>query len=94
VRDGRWKLKAECVSQLSVTVTNICNKQFIKRKELLWLTVLEAPVHNLADGFLGQKSLKAVDNGESAQCSKAASLIARKRKRARVLQFPHIYIPQ
>jgi hypothetical protein len=35
-----------CVSQLSITVTNACDNQLIKRKDLFWLIVLEVFVHD------------------------------------------------
>jgi hypothetical protein len=35
-----------CVNQLSITSTNNQVNQFLKRKSLYWLTVLEVPVHD------------------------------------------------
>jgi hypothetical protein len=39
-------LLPRCVNQLSVTLTNTCDNQLIKRKGLFWPTVLEVSVHD------------------------------------------------
>jgi hypothetical protein len=47
-------MNTKCVSQLSHTVTNMCNKQLIKQNGLFWLTVWEVSVYGqLAPLFSG-----------------------------------------
>jgi hypothetical protein len=60
-----------------VTITKTWDNQLLKKKDLLWFTVLEVPVHDWLACCFG----KAAHHGSSVRQNKTVHLITRKQKK-------------